>query len=43
MMKYGKNYFLVGLVSWGYDCNGAGIYTKVSNYVNWINTATSSY
>lgn len=37
VMKNNNNYFLTGIVSWGYDCNGIGVYTKVSNYVNWIN------
>lgn len=56
-MKRNNNYYLVGIVSWGYDCGvtvlkfdikiknfnklrhfkGAGVYTKVSNFVNWIN------
>ncbi|CAF1063533.1 unnamed protein product [Brachionus calyciflorus] len=37
-MKVKSNYFLVGIVSWGYDCNGAGVYTKVSNFVDWIHS-----
>uniref|UniRef100_A0A672G035 Vitamin K-dependent protein C n=1 Tax=Salarias fasciatus TaxID=181472 RepID=A0A672G035_SALFA len=38
---YRDTWFLVGLVSWGDGCGKAdklGIYTKVSNYNDWINT-----
>nr|XP_019961772.1 PREDICTED: vitamin K-dependent protein C-like [Paralichthys olivaceus] len=37
---YRDTWFLVGLVSWGEGCGGKdklGIYTKVSNYNEWIN------
>ncbi|XP_029686773.1 vitamin K-dependent protein C [Takifugu rubripes] len=37
---YRDTWFLVGLVSWGEGCGNVeklGIYTKVSNYIDWIN------
>nr|XP_033806183.1 hepatocyte growth factor activator [Geotrypetes seraphini] len=35
-----KIYYLYGIISWGDGCgrfNKPGVYTRVSNYVNWIN------
>jgi trypsin len=38
-IKQGSNYYLSGIVSWGSaECSGDGVYTNVSNYINWINT-----
>lgn len=37
---YRQTWFLLGLVSWGEGCGDLdklGIYTKVSNYMDWIN------
>ncbi|NXN99183.1 PROC protein, partial [Rhinopomastus cyanomelas] len=37
--KYGDTWFLVGLVSWGEGCGRKdkfGVYTKVSQYLEWI-------
>uniref|UniRef100_H3CAT7 Vitamin K-dependent protein C n=1 Tax=Tetraodon nigroviridis TaxID=99883 RepID=H3CAT7_TETNG len=37
---YRRTWFLLGLVSWGEGCGDLdklGIYTKVSNYLDWIN------
>ena len=35
-------YVLGGIVSWGYGCGGSGYYTKVSEFVDWINYQISS-
>uniref|UniRef100_A0A672G0H2 Vitamin K-dependent protein C n=2 Tax=Salarias fasciatus TaxID=181472 RepID=A0A672G0H2_SALFA len=43
---YRDTWFLVGLVSWGDGCGKAdklGIYTKVSNYNDWINTVREQW
>lgn len=37
---YRDTWFLLGLVSWGEGCGNLdklGVYTKVSNYIDWIN------
>lgn len=42
MTLYRNTWFLVGLVSWGEGCgriDKLGIYTKVANYVEWIESA----
>ncbi|XP_061492691.1 complement C1s subcomponent [Rhineura floridana] len=31
-----RRYYVAGLVSWGPKCGTYGVYTKVSNYVDWI-------
>lgn len=41
MTLYRNTWFLVGLVSWGEGCghmDKLGIYTKVSNYMEWIDS-----
>lgn len=41
MTLYRNTWFLIGLVSWGEGCGHTdklGIYTKVSNYLDWINS-----
>ncbi|XP_017351038.1 vitamin K-dependent protein C [Ictalurus punctatus] len=41
MTLYRNTWFLIGLVSWGEGCGNTdklGIYTKVSNYMEWIDS-----
>ncbi|KAI4898820.1 hypothetical protein NFI96_004287 [Prochilodus magdalenae] len=41
MTRYHNTWFLIGLVSWGEGCGRTdklGIYTKVSNYMDWIDS-----
>ncbi|XP_075993694.1 vitamin K-dependent protein C [Genypterus blacodes] len=43
---YGDTWFLIGLVSWGEGCgleDKLGIYTKVSNYNEWIDTVREEW
>ncbi|XP_077147052.1 vitamin K-dependent protein C [Ranitomeya variabilis] len=43
---FGDTWFLVGLVSWGEGCgrlNNFGIYTKVNNYLPWIQQQLAKY
>lgn len=35
------HYYVAGLVSWGPKCGTYGLYTKVSNYVDWITNVMS--
>lgn len=47
MVKYRETWFLIGLVSWGeLGCghkDKLGIYTKVSNYLEWIDNVRQKY
>ncbi|XP_048097416.1 vitamin K-dependent protein C isoform X2 [Alosa alosa] len=46
MVEYRKTWFLIGLVSWGEGCghkDKLGIYTKVSNYIKWIDRVRAKY
>ncbi|XP_076837885.1 vitamin K-dependent protein C-like [Brachyhypopomus gauderio] len=45
MTRYHNTWFLIGLVSWGENCGRAdklGVYTKVSNYLEWIESIVSA-
>ncbi|RWS18665.1 serine protease 33-like protein [Leptotrombidium deliense] len=42
--KINDNYFVAGIVSFGFECGTmayASVYTNVSNYVNWIKKHTN--
>ncbi|XP_061097082.1 vitamin K-dependent protein C [Conger conger] len=44
--RYRDTWFLIGLVSWGEGCgwrDKVGIYTKVSNYMEWIDSVRNTH
>lgn len=36
-------WFLAGITSWGYGCQGGGVYTRTSAYLNWITETIRDY
>ncbi|CAF0707715.1 unnamed protein product [Brachionus calyciflorus] len=36
LMKKEKHFFLAGITSWGDGCGNGGVYTRTSNYYDWI-------
>jgi len=37
LMEDGK-WYVIGLISWGYDCGKGTVYTKVTSFLPWINS-----
>ncbi|XP_044153913.1 complement C1s subcomponent [Bufo gargarizans] len=35
-VRRNKRFYIAGIVSWGIECGDFGMYTKVQNYVDWI-------
>lgn len=40
-MDDGK-WYVIGLISWGYDCGQGTVFTKVTNFLPWINAKLAS-
>ena len=36
VIKENNKFIQVGIVSWGRGCGDVGVYTRVSNYIDWI-------